>query len=402
MKNHLEKKGFAAAFAAALACACTFAQGAAEPFARSAAEFVKDIDLGVNIGNTFDCPSGNELDWGTQRVTKSLIRLYKSKGFDAVRLPVTWRRQFSVDDPRHEIRRAFLDRVQDVVDMCMDEGMVTILNIHHDGGSEGWPEEWLTIDGKNEDRANEVLADIWCQIATRFRDYDEKLVFEAFNEIRKAKSHPGEDGQQVGKDDWGGKPLYCRTVNRYAKTFYDTVRATGGNNAKRYLLIATYAATDYEPTCLEWRHPNPKDDHVMASIHAYEPGWFCLWGDRADYSREDFQRRFDEIFPMFKRVFIDKGVPVVIGETGADMRYYDKEKTQPNDADRISWAKHFGYEAGRYGCPCFLWETGGDKGMSFIDRSKIDWTHPDYVDACRRGLAAGRRSVRKESLARLK
>ena len=140
----------------------------------------------------------------------------------------------------------------------------------------------------------------------------------------------------------------------------------------------------------------------MASIHAYEPGWFCLWGDRADYSREDFQKRFDEIFPMFKRVFIDKGVPVVIGETGADMRYYDKEKTQPNDVDRISWAKHFGYEAGRYGCPCFLWETGGDKGMSFIDRSKIEWTHPDYVDAFRRGLAAGRRSVRKESLARLK
>ncbi len=370
------------------------ARGATAPFSRSAMEFARSINLGVNIGNTFDCPSGNELDWGTQRVTKSLIRLYKTKGIDAVRIPVTWRNHFSVDDPKHEIRRAFLDRVQDVVDMCMDEGMVVLLNIHHDGGSEGWPREWLTIDGVNEDRANAVLSDIWRQIATRFRAYDERLVFEAFNEIRKAKSHPGPDGGEEGKDDWGGKPLYCKTVNRYAKTFYDTVRATGGNNARRYLLIPTYAATDHEPSCMEWKHPNPSDSHVMVSIHAYEPGWFCLWSDRADYNREEFAKRLDDVFGMMKRVFLDKGIPVVIGETGADTRYYDKEKTQPNDADRVKWAKHYGYMAGRFGCPCFLWETGGDKGMSFIDRSKVDWTRPDYVDAFQHGLDAGRRSIK--------
>ncbi len=367
-----------------------FAHSAPEPFARSAREFVKDIDLGINIGNTFDCPSGNELDWGGQRVTRSLVKLYKSKGIDAVRLPVTWMKQFDVNDPAHAIKPAFLDRVQEVVDMCMDEGMVVLLNIHHDGGSAGWPHEWLTIDGANEDKANAVLADIWKQIATRFRGYGEKLVFESFNEIRKAKSHPGEDGRQAGRDDWDGKPLYCRTVNRYAKTFYDTVRATGGNNARRYLLIPTYAATDNESSCREWRHPNPSDDHVMVSIHAYEPGWFCIWSERANYDREEFAKRFGEVFPMLKEVFADKGVPVVIGEVNAEMRYHDKEKTQPNDQDRADWAEHYGYEAGRHGFPCFLWDQGGDKWMGLVDRSAVEWTHPEIVDAFRRGLAAGR------------
>ena len=190
-------------FAALLLVAQTLYSAA--PFSRSAADFVKDIALGINIGNTLDCPSGNETEWGNRQVTKSLLRLYKAKGINAVRLPVTWRRQFDRDDPKHEIRPAFLDRVQEVVDMCIAEGFVTILNIHHDGGSEGWPEEWLTIDGVNEDRANQVLADLWRQIATRFRNYGEKLIFEGFNEIRKAKSHPGPDGGEEGKDDWGGK-----------------------------------------------------------------------------------------------------------------------------------------------------------------------------------------------------
>ena len=388
------KLGTKSKFSVALVILCLAGGASGAQFARSSLEFVKDIKLGINIGNTFDVPSGNEIEWGAKPVTRSLIRLYKTKGINAVRIPVTWRMQFSVYDPKHEIRSAFLDRVQDVVDMCMDEGMVTILNIHHDGGSAGWPKEWLTIDGKNEDKADAVLADIWRQIAMRFRDYPEKLVFEAFNEIRKAKSHPGEDGQQVGKDDWEGKPLYCKTVNRYAKTFYDTVRATGGNNARRYLLIPTYAATDYEPSCLEWRHPNPKDDHVMVSIHAYEPGWFCLWGDETKYDRERFAKRFDEVFPMLERIFAAKGVAVVIGEVNAELRYHDKDESRPNDTDRVAWAKHYGYEAGRHGFPCFLWDQGGDKWMGLIDRSKLEWTHPEIVENFVRGFRVGRRAMR--------
>lgn len=364
----------------------------APQFSRPAAAFAKDIALGINIGNTLDCPSGNETEWGNRPVTRELARLYKSKGISAVRLPVTWRRQFSVDDPKHAIRPEFMDRVQKAVDTCLAEGLTVILNIHHDGGSAGWPEEWLTIDGVHEDKVEKILCDIWRQIATRFRDYGEALVFEAFNEIRKAKSHPGEDGRQAGMDDWSGKPSYCKTVNRYAAAFYRTVRSTGGNNKRRYLLIPTYAATDYEASCLEWRHPMPGDDHVMVDVHAYEPGWFCLWGDKADYDRDEFAKRLEEVFGMLKRVFIDKGVPVVIGEVNAERRYHGGDKSRPNDADRAKWAEAYGRVAGRYACPVFLWENGGRESMGLVDRANNQWTHPEIVDAMISGIRAGRLS----------
>ena len=359
-------------------------------FSRSAAEFVKDISLGINIGNTLDCPTANELDWGCQRVTKSLFRLYREKGINAVRVPVTWKNQFRRDDPEHRISKAFLDRVQDVVDMCLAEGMIAILNTHHDSGGAGWPDEWLAVDGANEDAANAVLADVWRQIATRFRDYGERLVFEGFNEVRKAIAYSGYDGQQSGMDDWSGKPLYCEAVNRYAKTFYDTVRATGGNNASRYLLIATYAATDYEPSCLAWRHPSPGDDHVMVSIHAYEPGSFCLRGNDPEYREQDFADCFERVFGMLKRVFSDKGVPVIIGEVNADMRFYDDAKTIPNDADRVNWARHYAREAARYGFPCFLWDNGYDRGMGLVNRRDVEWSHPEIVDAFNEGRSVGK------------
>ena len=378
---------------AASAIASAHAEGPL-PFSRSASVFVRDIELGINIGNTLDCPGG-ETEWGNRPITRGLIQLYKGKGINAVRVPVTWRRQFDRDDANHTISTVFLDRVQDVVDLCVSEGMVTILDIHHDGGSAGWPEEWLTIDGVNEDRANAILADVWRQIAMRFRDYGEKLVFEAFNEIRKAQSHPGEDGQQAGQDDWGGKPLYCQTVNRYAKTFYDTVRATGGNNARRYLLIPTYAATDNEAMCREWRHPNPSDNHVIASIHAYLPGWFCLWGEETRFDREKFTECLDGFFGTLKRVFIDKGVPVIIGEVNAERRFHGGDKSLPNDSDRVKWAKLYSYLARTNGCACFIWEQGGSDGMGLIDRANLTWTHPEIIDAFHAGRKFADAQARK-------
>ena len=359
-------------------------------FSRSATEFVKDISLGINIGNTLDCTSANELDWGCQRITKSLFRLYREKGINAVRVPVTWKNQFSRDDPEHRISKAFLDRVQDVVDMCLAEGMIAILNTHHDAGGAGWPDEWIAVDGANEDAMNAVLADVWRQIATRFRDYGERLVFEGFNEVRKTTAYSGYDGQQSGIDDWGGKPSYCEVVNRFAKTFYDTVRATGGNNSSRYLLIATYAATDNESSCLAWRHPSPGDDHVMVSIHAYEPVWFCIWGDDPKYNEQEFGKCFENAFGTLKRVFSDKGVPVIIGEVNADMRFYDEAKTIPNDEDRVNWARHYAREAARYGFPCFLWDNGYDRGMGLVNRRDVEWSHPEIIDAFNEGRSIGK------------
>ncbi len=350
-------------------------------FSRSAADFVKQIDVGINIGNTLDVPAGDETEWGNAKITPELIALYKAKKFDAVRIPISWRRQFDRDDPKHDVKPEFMARIREVVDMVIAQDMVAIVNIHHDGGDDGWPGAWLTIDGEHEDRANAILGDVWKQISAQFRDYDERLVFEAFNEVRKAKRYAGPSGRQRGQEDWVGCPQYFDTVNRYAKTFYDTVRASGGKNAKRYVMIPTYAACFQESTCAGWKSPNPDDNRVIATIHCYEPGDFCLWGNRTAYDANHVQQRLGMFFGFFKKHFTDKGIPLILGEINADLRFYDAEQFQPNDDARVRWAAHYAREAKKYGFPCFIWESGGRKSMGLIDRQKIAWSHEEVADA---------------------
>ena len=138
----------------AAACAvCTFLAGgaAAAQFSRSAMEYVQDMGPGINIGNTLDVPKGDEVEWGNAKISHELIKLYKDKGFEVVRVPISWRRQFDRNDPKNIINPAFLARIKQVVDWCLAEDLITIINIHHDGGDDGWPGAWLTIDGKHDD-----------------------------------------------------------------------------------------------------------------------------------------------------------------------------------------------------------------------------------------------------------
>ena len=378
MEDKLKNKLFAGALAAVAICCA--GEAICAGFERSAADFVKDMKIGVNIGNTLDVPNGDEVSWGNPKITRELIKAYKEKGFDTIRIPISWRKQFDRDDPEHKIRPEFLSRVKEVVDMCMEEDLITIINIHHDGGDDGWPGAWLTIDGEHVDRANEILSHLWTQIALVFRDYDEKLIFEGFNEVRKAKAYEGPNGGQKGREDWTGNEYYCGIVNRYAKTFYDSVRATGGNNAKRYLMIPTYAAAFQETTCKYFQSPNPDDNRIIVDIHCYEPGDFCIWGNRKKYDAGHVQKRLGEFFPIFKRYFTDKGIPVVLGEINADLRFYDAERYFPNDDARIRWARHYVSEAAKYGFPCIVWETGDSGRMGLIDRKTYKWTHGELAD----------------------
>ena len=122
----------------AAALAAPVAPAAPTPFSRSAAAFVRDeMCVGINIGNTLDVPTGNETEWGNAKITRELIHAYKAKGFDTVRVPVTWSKRFDHDAPGHPIEPAFLARVKEVVGWCLDEGLVTIVNTHHESGGDG-------------------------------------------------------------------------------------------------------------------------------------------------------------------------------------------------------------------------------------------------------------------------
>ena len=353
--------------------ACASAAGP-EPFSRSAAEFVRDeIHVGINIGNTLDVPSGNETDWGNVPVTRELIRAYRAKGFDTVRIPVTWDRRFDHDAPGHPIEPAFLARVKEVAGWCLAEGLVTIVNTHHDGA-------WQLIDGEHEERAGELLRDLWTQIARELGGAGERLVFESFNEVRKARGYGGPDGRQKGQDDWTGRAEYFETVNRWAEIFVEAVRATGGNNAKRYLMVPTYAAGFQEATCAGWRSPEPDGDRIIADIHCYEPGDFCLWGDRKKHDPAHAAQRLGLFFPLFKKYFTDRGVPLVLGEVNAQHRFLDALHYVPNEAERMKWARQYMETARSYGFPVILWDNGGGFDMGLVDRRTARWTEPRLVD----------------------
>ena len=368
------------------------ASAAPEPFSRNAMQFVSDeIHVGINIGNSLDVPSGNETEWGNPRVTRELVRAYRDKGFDTVRVPVTWTKRFDHGAPGHPIEPAFLARVQEVVGWCLDEGLVTIVNVHHDGGDSGPPFGWLTIDGDeaHEAAAEEILRDLWTQIATAFRDSGERLVFEAFNEVRKAKRYGGPDGKQKGQEDWSGRKPYFERVNRYAKVFCEAVRATGGNNAKRYLMVPTYAAAFQEVTCAGWQSPEPEGGRIIADIHCYEPGDFCLWGNRKKHDPDHASKRLGLFFPLFRKYFVDRGVPLVLGEVNAQRRWLDDMQYHPNDTERMRWARQYMETARANGIPVIVWENGGDWDMGLIDRRTAKWVKPRLADTFV-GAALGR------------
>ena len=371
-----------AAVLAALPVLAAAAPGrSAAPFSRGAMDFVRDeIHVGINIGNSLDVPSGNETEWGNAPVTRELVRAYREKGFDTVRVPVTWSKRFDHDTPGPPIDPSFLARVKEVVGWCLDEGFVTILNTHHDSGGDGMPFGWITIDGEHETESSAMLRDLWTQIATAFRDAGERLVFEAFNEPRKTKRWGGPDGNQKGQDDWTGRAAYYEQLERYAKAFAEAVRATGGNNARRYLMIPTYGASFQEKTCAGWRSPEPDGDRVIADIHCYEPGDFCLWGNRKTHDRGHAAQRLGLFFPLFRKYFTDKGVPLVLGEVNAQRRWLDDLHYSPNDAERMKWARQYAETARSYGFPIIVWENGGDFDMGLIDRKTARWTEPRLAD----------------------
>lgn len=178
--------------------------------------------------------------------------------------------------------------------------------------------------------------------------------------------------------------------------FYYTVRATGGKNSVRYLIIPTYATAYTDIACREWQHPKPEDNRVMVSIHVYEPGWFCLWGDETHYDREKFAQRFKEVFPMLKEIFTDRKIGIAIDEVNAERRYRDKAKAEPNDEDRVKWANHYTYVTRRFGFPFFIGESGGSEVMGLVDRKNIRWTHPEVIDAFNAGISKAENARRRD------
>ncbi len=296
----------------------------------TALEATRLMGNGINLGNTLEACDNNvgiktntplsyETHWGQPKTTQAMIDGMKAAGFDTIRIPVAWMTNAThLYEGDYTIDADYMDRVEEVVRYARKAGMYVIINDHWDGG---WYGMFGSESAETRALAMEAYKGMWQQIAERFRDYSDYLIFESANE-------------ELGGRFDENSPLYCSDSvvtylnddERYAltneinQTFVDVVRATGGNNATRLLLIAGYS-TDIDKTCDD-RFQMPKDtvdSKLMVSVHYYDPWSYCgassavsatKWGKVSDYEYMDQQ-----LAKMTK--FTEAGYGVVIGEYGA-------------------------------------------------------------------------------------
>lgn len=321
----------------------------------TASELASRIRIGLNIGNTLEAVGNQgEKSWGNPAITADFIALAKKSGFNAIRLPVSWDQY--ADQRTAALDPAWQNRIKQVVQYCIDNDLYVLVNIHWDGG---WLE--LNVTPEKQQQVNARQKAYWQQIATLLRDFDERLIFASANEPHV------ENAEQMA------------VLLSYHQTFIDTVRATGGKNTYRTLVVQG-PATDIEKT-RDWMHQLPTDptqDRMMLELHYYSPYNFTLmaedasWGKAAYYWGKDFmsdtdsernastdEDYVDQMFSSVKKQFVDAGIPVILGEFGADTR--NKLTGDERTRHLNSRAHYFNYvtrSAIAHGIVPFYWDTG--------------------------------------------
>lgn len=333
----------------------------------SAMELAAKIKLGWNIGNSLEA-IGGETAWGNPLITPELIRLVKRNGFNAIRIPCSWN-QYMENSTNAKIKTEWLDRVKEVVKFSIDEGMYVVLNIHWDGG---WLENNVTPAKQAENNAKQKA--FWEQIATHLRDFDEHLMFAGTNEPNV------ENATQMA------------VLNSYLQTFVDAVRSTGGRNSYRVLVVQG-PFTDIEKTnTLMTSLPVDKiANRMMAEIHYYTPYQFSLmeadasWGNMFYYWGKDFhsltdptrnstwgeEATVDSMMRLMKSKFVDKGIPVILGEYAVGRRLsLTGTNLDLHLASRAFYLKYVTQQAKANGILPFYWDAGGtgNNGSGIFDR----------------------------------
>ena len=346
-----------------------------------AIEFTAAMGNGINLGNTFEAIGGErnfagmsisdmtstvavnqaETLWGQPVTTQEMMDGMKAAGFDSIRIPAAWTKYMdNIATGDYTINPAFFDRVEEVINYAKNNDMIVILNDHWDGQ---W---WAMFGSENQedvDTAWALYESMWTQIATRFADYDSFLVFEGGNE---------ELGNRFN-DSYNGKIGKLSTDECYAllpqvtQKFVDTVRAAGGNNENRFLLIPGYN-TDVEMTCDE-RYAMPKDTadgKLLISVHYYTPSNYCIGGAIAYWGSNDNVEEMNNYLAKMKK-FTDEGYGVVIGEWGVANEAIANHGGAPGGI--YEYFKNFLANCDLYGYAPFLWDCS-----NYFVRSECAWT----------------------------
>lgn len=342
--------------------------------------WVKQVYAGINLGNTLES-TGGETAWGAPMTSQAIIDYIKKMGFTAIRIPCSWNQYLEADGIT--VQASWMARVKEVVDYCINADLHIILNVHWDGG---WMEEHCDASVDTEETITGIeskLYTIWTQIATTFRDYDGRLAFAGANE-------PAVDNRE---------DFYV--LKRYEQAFVNAVRATGGNNTWRNLIVqGPRTNIDYTDLWMEL----PEDlipGRLMVEVHHY-PYNFTLnedpetctyfWGEPyAQYGPVDEGYQEDYVHSQFAKMkarFVDCGIPVILGEYAVTYRTHPDPSLQ--SVCEESEGYYTGYvteQAKNYGLAPFLWDTAGSR---LYDRTTLRIILPTVYDQLMAGAAAGK------------
>jgi len=314
------------------------------------------IGLGWNLGNQFDAQNNGvagETAWGNPKATQATFDKVKAAGFTSVRIPITWLGKVGAA-PSYTIDKAWLDRIEEVIGYAEAAGLKAIINIHHDGANS---EYWLDIKNaakdaaKNTEIKNKLYA-MWNQIAERFKNKGNFLIFESMNEI-----HDGGWGWGDNRND-GGKQY--KVLNEWNQTFVDAVRDAGGENMNRYLGVPGYC-TNIDLTVNHFVMPTDKvQNRLLVAVHCYDPNTFAIeaqkteWGhtgkDKESWGNED---DIKNAFNKMKTNFVDKNIPVYIGEMGC-VHF----ATERSESFRKYYLEYVCKAARTYGLAPIYWDNG--------------------------------------------
>lgn len=298
-----------------LACGLLMSFSAQAQSFENAKDAVKNMGVGWNLGNTLDANDASktwttteqhETCWG-QPVTKpELMKMMKEAGFNSIRVPVTWYQEMDSDG---NVNEAWMNRVKEVVDYVIDNGMYCILNVHHDTGDGNT--HWIHASSTNYNKNKAKFEKLWKQIAETFKDYDQHLLFEGYNEML--------DDNNTWNEPKNKTDGY-KAINDYAKSFVTTVRNTGGNNEKRNLIVNTYSASS-TPNAMQNLDKPEDSNHIIFQIHSY-PNW---------QTKSNAKNEIDNLISNIKAKLIDRA-PVIIGEYAtfttwpSEIDYYATDK----------------------------------------------------------------------------
>ena len=363
-------------------------------------DIIAAMGMGWNLGNNLDAHvngTSNETSWGNKACTQETMNAVRNAGFRTVRIPVTWLGHVSGSSDNYKIDDVWLDRVAEVVSYAEKAGLYAIINIHHDGADSKY---WLDIKNAattsdTNGKVKDQLTSMWTQIANKFADKGDFLIFETLNEI-----HDGEWGWGANRSDNGAQ---YATLNEWNQVAVDAIRATDGNNATRYIGVPGYVCNP-DLTLEQLVIPNDPAGRILVAVHDYDPNEYTLeakynaWGHLAtssDNAPKENESQITNTFKKLKEKYVDAGIGVYIGEIGCVHRSSTRA-----EAFRKYYLEYVCKAAKTYGLAPIYWDNGSagagkecsgllnhgtgeylNNGKEIVDVmvNAIESTDPDYT-----------------------